>query len=82
MSAVDTLYGPTDVDSDSKPQAVPQLSPEKQKAIWRKVDYRLMPILSLVYLSAFLDRGDFIPFLQFIDLLRTLFPGNIGANSC
>jgi hypothetical protein len=36
---------------------VPQLTAEQEKKLWRKVDLRLMPILSLMYLVAFLDRG-------------------------
>ena len=35
----------------------PALSPEAEKRLWRKVDLRLMPILSLMYLLCFMDRG-------------------------
>ncbi|KAG9310071.1 MFS general substrate transporter [Chiua virens] len=34
------------------------LSPEQEKQLWRKVDLRLMPILSFMYLLAFMDRGN------------------------
>ncbi|KAG2124884.1 MFS general substrate transporter [Suillus clintonianus] len=37
---------------------VPVLTPEQEKKLWRKIDLRLMPILSLMYLLAFLDRGN------------------------
>ncbi|KAJ8596851.1 MFS general substrate transporter [Rhizopogon salebrosus TDB-379] len=37
---------------------VPQLTAEQEKKLWRKVDLRLMPILSLMYLVAFLDRAN------------------------
>jgi len=37
---------------------VPLLTPEEERKLWRKVDMRLMPILSLMYLLAFLDRGN------------------------
>jgi hypothetical protein len=40
----------------------PTLTPEQEKKLWRKVDLRLMPILSLMYLFSFLDRGE--PFLN------------------
>ncbi|KAH7921931.1 MFS general substrate transporter [Leucogyrophana mollusca] len=33
-------------------------TPEEERRIWRKVDIRLMPILSLMYLLSFLDRGN------------------------
>lgn len=36
---------------------VPVLTPEQEKKLWRKIDLRIMPILSLMYLLAFLDRG-------------------------
>lgn len=35
----------------------PKLTPEQEKKLYRKIDLRLMPILSLMYLGAFLDRG-------------------------
>ncbi|KAI9457539.1 MFS general substrate transporter [Boletus coccyginus] len=34
------------------------LSPEDEKRLWRKVDLRLMPILSAMYLFSFMDRGN------------------------
>ncbi|KAG8216269.1 hypothetical protein J3R82DRAFT_8321, partial [Butyriboletus roseoflavus] len=40
---------------DDAPRA---LSPEAEKRLWRKVDLRLMPILSLMYLLSFMDRGN------------------------
>jgi len=41
------------VDDDA-PRA---LTPEDEKRLWRKVDLRLMPILSVMYLFSFMDRG-------------------------
>lgn len=35
----------------------PTLTPEQERKLWRKVDLRLMPILALMYLFSFLDRG-------------------------
>jgi hypothetical protein len=35
----------------------PELSPEQEAKLWRKIDWRLMPMLSLMYLMSFLDRG-------------------------
>ncbi|TBU25780.1 MFS general substrate transporter [Dichomitus squalens] len=36
----------------------PTLSAEEEKRLWRKIDMRLMPILTLMYLCSFLDRGN------------------------
>lgn len=36
----------------------PTLTPEQEKRLWRKIDVRLMPILALLYLFSFLDRGN------------------------
>ncbi|KAF9234650.1 MFS general substrate transporter [Melanogaster broomeanus] len=43
---------------DDGPDARPMLTPEQEKRLWRKVDLRLMPILSLMYLLSFMDRGN------------------------
>ncbi|KAF8994036.1 MFS general substrate transporter [Cyathus striatus] len=36
----------------------PTLTAEQEKKLWRKIDLRLMPILTLMYLLSFLDRGN------------------------
>ncbi|KAJ7495975.1 MFS general substrate transporter [Mycena galericulata] len=36
----------------------PTLTTEEERKLWRKIDLRLMPILSLMYLLSFLDRGN------------------------
>jgi hypothetical protein len=35
----------------------PTLTAEEERKLWQKIDLRLMPILSLMYLLSFLDRG-------------------------
>ncbi|KAG0692234.1 MFS general substrate transporter [Suillus ampliporus] len=45
-------------DSDLNLKNVPMLTPEQERRLWRKIDLRLMPILSLMYLLSFLDRGN------------------------
>ncbi|PSR77859.1 hypothetical protein PHLCEN_2v7680 [Hermanssonia centrifuga] len=46
-----------DLEEDDFPP--PQkLTPEQEKKLYRKIDYRLMPILTLMYLCSFLDRGN------------------------
>lgn len=42
-------------ESDLPPP--PELTTAEEKALYRKIDIRLMPILSLMYLCSFLDRG-------------------------
>ncbi|KAK1226954.1 hypothetical protein PQX77_010022 [Marasmius sp. AFHP31] len=36
----------------------PKLTEEQEAKLWRKIDRRLMPILCLMYLMSFLDRGN------------------------
>lgn len=33
------------------------LTPEEEARVWRKIDLRLIPILALLYLFSFIDRG-------------------------
>lgn len=33
------------------------------KAVWRKVDRKLLPILAVMYLFSFMDRGEYICFI-------------------
>jgi hypothetical protein len=35
------------------------LTPEEEARVWQKIDIRLMPILALLYLFSFLDRGEY-----------------------
>ncbi|EJD01969.1 MFS general substrate transporter [Fomitiporia mediterranea MF3/22] len=43
---------------DSTLPPPPDLTPEQEKKLYRKIDLRLMPILSIMYLCSFLDRGN------------------------
>ncbi|KAJ7497700.1 MFS general substrate transporter [Mycena latifolia] len=47
-----------DFAGDSALPPPPTLSAEEERKLWWKVDMRLMPILSLMYLLSFLDRGN------------------------
>ena len=40
----------------------PYLTPTQESKLWRKMDLRLLPILSFIYLMAFMDRGDLLYF--------------------
>ncbi len=48
-----------DFGGDTTLPPPPDLTPEQQKKLWRKIDLMLMPILTLMYLFSFLDRGKF-----------------------
>lgn len=52
-----------DFGGDSSLPPPPQLTAEEEKRLWRKIDYRLMPILTLMYLCSFLDRGELSHFI-------------------
>lgn len=45
--------------TDPEHLCAPNLSPEQQRRLWRKVDMRILPILSALYLCCYLDRGMF-----------------------
>ncbi|THH06988.1 hypothetical protein EW145_g3694 [Phellinidium pouzarii] len=47
-----------DFGGDSTLPAPPVLTAQQERALYRKIDLRLMPILSLMYLCSFLDRGN------------------------
>ncbi|KAL5478623.1 hypothetical protein ACEPAI_2808 [Sanghuangporus weigelae] len=47
-----------DFGGDSTLPPPPILTPEEELSLYRKIDLRLMPILSLMYLCSFLDRGN------------------------
>ncbi len=36
----------------------PVLTPEEEARLWRKIDWRIMPILTMMYLFSFVDRGN------------------------
>ena len=35
----------------------PVLTTEEERRLWRKIDLRLLPILAVMYLLSFMDRG-------------------------
>lgn len=46
-----------DFGGESSLPSPPTLSTEEERRLWRKVDMRLMPILAVMYLFSFIDRG-------------------------
>ncbi|KJA21329.1 hypothetical protein HYPSUDRAFT_140840 [Hypholoma sublateritium FD-334 SS-4] len=57
IDTASTVEG-VDFGGESKLPPPPTLTEEEERKLWRKVDLRLMPILSLMYLLSFLDRGN------------------------
>ncbi|KAK7906260.1 hypothetical protein LTR67_000986 [Exophiala xenobiotica] len=56
---IDTIGGLRTVEVGlSADQVIVELDPAEQTRILRKVDYRLVPLLALLYLLAFIDRGN------------------------
>ena len=51
----DLAYPGDDDDALSPP---PVLSAEEERQLWRKVDWRIMPIITIMYLSSFVDRSN------------------------
>lgn len=46
-----------DFGGDTNLPPPPKLTLEQEAKLWQKVDLRLMPILALMYLLSFMDRG-------------------------
>jgi hypothetical protein len=61
-----------DFGGDSTLPPPPILTPEQEKALYRKVDMKLMPILAAMYLLSFLDRGASLPNLPVVMVLTVL----------
>lgn len=49
-----------DYGGDSSLPPPPQLTLKQEKKLYRKIDLWLMPILTLMYLFSFLDRGTYL----------------------
>lgn len=60
VSAVEYVEAPDEKEAggDAVP---PVLTPEQEKKLWRKVDMRILPILTIMYLCSFMDRGEPLP---------------------
>ncbi|KAI5984050.1 MFS general substrate transporter [Pisolithus albus] len=53
----DTVGEKTEAPSSPRPARTP-LTPKEESRLWFKVDLRLMPIIALMYLLCFMDRGN------------------------
>ncbi|KAL0946275.1 hypothetical protein HGRIS_012527 [Hohenbuehelia grisea] len=56
--SVDSEAERIDFGGESMLPPPPTLTLEQEKKLWRKIDLRLMPILTGMYLFSFLDRGN------------------------
>ncbi|KAF8838719.1 MFS general substrate transporter [Paxillus ammoniavirescens] len=43
--------------SDGEVKIVPVFTPEQERKLWRRIDLRLLPIITVMYLFSFMDRG-------------------------
>ncbi|KAI0319733.1 MFS general substrate transporter [Amylostereum chailletii] len=50
-----------ELEGEKELPPAPQFTPEQERAIYRKIDRKLMPILAIMYLMSFLDRGAWSP---------------------
>ena len=56
VEAVEVMYIGPEGSEETPP---PKFTPEEEKRVYRKIDMRLLPILTIMYLMSFLDRGTF-----------------------
>ncbi|KAK1228308.1 hypothetical protein PQX77_008653 [Marasmius sp. AFHP31] len=66
--------------SEEDRKDLPDLTPEQEARMWRKIDLRLLPILGSMYCMSFLDRGASVVLVSFdyCYSLRGGWKGNIG----
>ncbi|KZT08235.1 MFS general substrate transporter [Laetiporus sulphureus 93-53] len=62
-SKLDTIEYTAEVNNtsgyeDAGLPSPPTLTPEQEKTLWKKVDRRILPILTIMYFCSFLDRGN------------------------
>ncbi|EPT02052.1 hypothetical protein FOMPIDRAFT_1119230 [Fomitopsis schrenkii] len=58
IAQLDAVPTENEKDTDLERLYAPALSPEQQRRLWRKVDMRILPVLSALYLCCYLDRGN------------------------
>lgn len=64
IAQLDAVPTENEKDTDLERLYAPALSPEQQRRLWRKVDMRILPVLSALYLCCYLDRGTLHPILK------------------
>ena len=55
---LDNVSDDIDFGGESTLPPPPVLTAEAERRLYRKIDMRLMPILALMYLLSFMDRGE------------------------
>ncbi|ESK89448.1 mfs nicotinic acid transporter tna1 [Moniliophthora roreri MCA 2997] len=58
QSRMEDYADKADIGGESLLPAPPTFTEEEERKLWRKIDRRLMPMLCLMYLMSFLDRGN------------------------
>ncbi|KAI0356824.1 MFS general substrate transporter [Trametes cingulata] len=60
VARTETLLTITSLSADGTDGLPPPpiLTPEEEKRLWRKIDMRLIPIMTLLYLVSYIDRGN------------------------
>ena len=53
-------HASNDFGGESQLPPPPALSKEEERKLWLKIDFRLMPILCVMYLMSFMDRGEYL----------------------
>ena len=67
-----------------KSQDLPKviLTSEQERKLWQKIDVRLLPIISLMYLLSFMDRGGYFTNVCSSECGCPYYPQEISVSSC
>lgn len=80
----DTSTPKDDVQCDVEPAEDPacsmNLTAMEEKRIWRRIDLRIIPIITVIYLLSFMDRGMYSQQNALYAFILCLCLGNIGAS--
>ena len=69
---------------ESKSQDLPKviLTSEQERKLWQKIDVRLLPVISLMYLLSFMDRGGYFTNVCSSECGCPYYPQEISVSSC
>ena len=70
---LDNVSDDIDFGGESSLPPPPILTPEDECRLYRKIDIRLMPILALMYLLCFMDRGESHEYYSHVHYLMPVF---------
>ena len=75
---LDDVSDDVEFGGESTLPPAPTLTPEAERKLWLKVDLRLIPILAVMYLLSFMDRGEPYEYHKALTIWWLL--GNIGRD--